>query len=320
MVRDFYETLGVTRSATEDEIKRAYRKLAKQYHPDRNPDDAASEAKFKEVQEAHQTLGDPKKRAEYDQFGAAGVGQWQTGPQGQRVYQWAGGSSVGADDLEDLFSAFGGGGQHASIFDQFFGGSGGRRSAPPRPQRGRDEEREVSLSFEQAVHGATLTVRLGGAGGPQELEVKIPPGVSHGQKIRVAGRIPGRHNSPPGDLLLRCTVRPHAYFTRRGDDIYIDVPVSVEEAVLGAKIEVPSLDGRLTVTLPAGTPSGAKMRLAGHGVRKHGSDQRGDEYVVIRIVPPKTLSDEQRRLFERIREQHAFDPRIGSPWNSRSAK
>ena len=220
--RDYYEVLGVSRSATEAEIKRAYRSLAKKHHPDRNPGDASAEAKFKEVQRAYSTLSDPQKRAEYDQFGEAGVGQWRTTPQGQKVYQWGGGSTVGAEDLEDLFSAFGGE-EAPSVFEQFFGGSARRRGRRAPARRAQDEVRDITLSFDQAVHGATISMQLtsGSDSRPQTLEVKIPPGIAEGQKIRLKGRVPGFNGGPPGDLLLRCTIAPHPYFTRSGADIYV---------------------------------------------------------------------------------------------------
>jgi DnaJ-class molecular chaperone len=312
----------VKRDAKVDEIKRAYRKLAKQYHPDRNPGNAAAEAKFKEVQEAYTTLVDPEKRAQYDQFGAAGVGRWQTTPQGQRVYQWGGGSSVRVEDLEDLFSAFGGGGGHASVFDQFFGGGGRRHGrAAPRPQRPPDEERTVTLTFDQAIHGTSLSLQLtsGVDRKVQTLEVKIPPGVEEGQKIRVRGRVPGVQGGPAGDLILRCSIQPHPYFTRKGADVYVDVPVSVAEAALGAKIEVPAVDGRAVVTIPPGTQGGAKLRLAGRGVKVAGKNERGDQYVVIRIATPKTLTDEQRRLYEELRNADDQDPREQCAWSAEAS-
>jgi DnaJ-class molecular chaperone len=315
--RDYYEILGVSRSASPDEIKRAYRAAAKKYHPDRNPDNAAAEQKFKDVQQAYSVLRDPKKRADYDQFGEAGVGSWSTDPRGQRVYQWGGGSAVNIDDLEDLMSAFGGG-QRASVFEEIFGGGRKRgRTRRPTPQRGADEEKRITLSFEQAIHGATVSIKLrsGHDGRTESLEVKIPPGVEDGKKIRLKGKgHPGLNGGPPGDLLLMCSVKAHPFFTRRGSDIYLDVPVTVTEAAMGARIEVPSLDGWATVTLPAGTSSGARLRLKGHGVKQAGSQGRGDLYIVIGIVPPKTLTDEQRSLFEQLRACESADPRAKCNW------
>ncbi len=321
--RDYYEILGVKREATPDEIKRAYRALAKQYHPDRNPEDSTAEAKFKEVQQAYATLSDAKKRQEYDHFGAAGVGEWRSGPQGQRVYQWGGGSTINAEELEELLSAFGsGGGERPSIFEQFFGGSqrrsrsgrAGSRAAPP--QRGRDEERPVELTFDQAVHGAVVTVRLhsSGNGRTETLDVKIPAGVEDGQRIRLKGKAhAGAGGGEAGDLYLVCRIRPHSYFRRQGADIYLDVPVSVVEAALGARIEVPTLDGPTVVTLPPGTPSETKLRLKGKGVSR-GAGERGDQLVVIRIVPPRTLTAEQRELWEKLRAADTTDPRHACGW------
>ncbi len=316
--RDYYTILEVNRSATPEQIKRAYRGKAKEYHPDRNPGDASAEARFKEVQQAHNVLSDPEKRAQYDQFGKAGVGQWAPGHGGQRVYHWGTQSSIDADDLEDLLSAFGGGrSRGASVFEQIFGGGRRGRVAPPSIKRGEDEEHRVTLTFEQAINGTTvaLQVRSPRSSRGETIEVKIPPGVEEGQKIRVKGKgRPGHGGGPPGDLFLICCTVPHAYFRRQGPDIYVDVPVSVTEAALGGKVEVPTLDGRATVTLPPGTPGGAKLRLRGRGVAQRGRSQRGDQYVVINIVPPRALTDEQRATFEKLREQDQSDPRAQCPW------
>ncbi len=315
--RDFYEVLGVSRTAGPEEIKRAYRRLAKQYHPDRNPGNAKAEAQFKEVQNAYDTLGDAQKREKYDRFGDVGVGQWHTSPRGQRVYQWGGGSAVSGDDLQDLFSVFGGGNERATIFDQFFGKSGGGAKRSRGRGRAPDEEHEITLTFEQAVHGAAISLQLSGGhnGSAQQLEVKIPPGVTDGQKLRLKGRVPGTGGEAAGDLWLRCRVLPHPYFTRDGADVAVEVPVSVTEAVLGAKVEVPTLEGRVIVTLPPGTPSGAKLRLRGRGLKRMRRQERGDQYVMVRVVPAATLSSEQQRLFEQLHGLDTSDVRGACPWN-----
>jgi DnaJ-class molecular chaperone len=314
--RNLYEVLGVKQSASQDEIKRAYRRLAKEYHPDRNPNDASAEGKFKEVQQAYEILGNAEKRADYDRFGEAGVGEWATGPQGQRVYQWGGGSSINMDDLEELMSAFGGGGgPRASVFEQIFGGPRGRRAAP---QRGADEAGSVSLSFRQAFDGAIVTVQLSkrGDGRNETLDVKIPAGVEDGQKIRIAGRgHTGRHGGPAGDFYLVCRVQRHPYFTRHGADIHLDVPISVCESALGAKIDVPTMGGPVTLSVPEGTASGRKLRLKGRGFPKRGGSERGDQYAIIRVVPSESLTEEQRRLYEKLRDLERHDPRAACKWD-----
>lgn len=314
MGRDFYKTLGVDRSASADQIKRAYRRLTKKYHPDRNPDDPSAEQKFKEVQEAYSVLGDAQKRSDYDRFGDAAVGHWDTDPGGQRVYTWGSGAQVPFDDLEDLFSAFGGG---ASVFRDFPGRgrrAPGRRKAPPA--RGQDVERAVNLSFDQAVKGTTVEMDVAriGPGGRETLDVRIPPGVRDGQRIRLKGKgRPGANGGPAGDLYLACSVRPHAYFRREGQDIYLDVAVSITEAALGTKIEVPTLSGPVEMTIPPGTPGGSKLRLRGRGIAG-GDGSPGDQYVVVRIVPPKSLTDEQKELLKRLGESLAENPRRDVPW------
>ena len=314
---DFYGVLGVSRSASSDEVKRAYRVRAKRYHPDRNPGDASAEQKFKDVQAAYDVLSDAEKRAEYDRFGSAGVGQWATDPRGQRVYQWGGESAINAEDLEDLFSAFGSeGGSRASVFDQFFGGGRGRPSVS-RARRGQDQEHRVSLAFDQAIHGTTtrLEMRSADDGSRETIEVRIPPGVRDGQRIRIKGKGPrGVGGGPPGDLYLVCSVGAHPYFRRDGSDVSVDVPVSVLEATLGAKLEVPTLDGTATLTLPPGTPSGTKLRLKGRGVRAHGRADRGDQYVIVKIVPPTDLTDAALALFEKLRDEDRTDPRADCGW------
>ncbi|MHC5108768.1 MAG: DnaJ C-terminal domain-containing protein [Planctomycetota bacterium] len=322
-VRDYYEVLGVSRSADVKEIKKAYKILAKKYHPDTNQD-ADAETRFKEVQEAYDVLRDPEKRAEYDQFGKAGVGSFQTRPGGQRVYQWGGGSTVNVDDLEDLMSAFGSGdNRHASIFDDLFGGfgrrqQGARRRPPPtQSEPGENEQSEVHLTFEQAFHGTSLTVtrRAPGNGQGETLDVKIPPGVADGQKIRLKGKgKPGRHGGAQGDLIIICRVGPHEYFQREGSNLLVDVPVTLSEAALGAKIEVPTLEGNVVLTLPPSTRSGSKLRLAGKGLRQQGKPDRGDLYIVVQIVPPADLSDREKDLLQELMSLEKGSVRAECPW------
>ncbi len=303
---DFYETLGVPRTASADEIKRAYRRLAKQYHPDRNPNDPGAEAKFKKVQEAYSVLGDAKKREDYDRYGRAG--QVRTDPGGRQVYTWGDGHAVNVEDLEDLFSAFGGGQERpASIFDQVFGGGNRRasrgRGRPTRPQAGADINHDAPLSFEQAVRGTTLQFVVTRPDGRAEsIDVRVPPGVVDGQRIRLRGRgEPGAGGGPAGDLYLTCRVAPHPSFSREGNDLIVTAPVTITEAVLGAKVDVPTLDGSVSVTVPPGTSSGTKLRIRGQGVPAGRDAARGDLLVVIKIVAPKSLTPEQRELFETLR-------------------
>jgi len=280
------------------------------------------------VQRAYDVLRDPKKREQYDQFGEVGVGEVHTDPRGQRVYEWGGGSSVRVDDLEEILNAFGGMGGGRSPFDDIFGqfrsGRGRvRRGQAAAPAAGAHEEHRVELSFDQAVHGASLnvTLRSGANGQSETLTVKIPPGVEDGQKIRLKGRgQPGRHGGRAGDLYLVCSVKPHAWFRRKGADVYVDVPVSMAEAALGAKIEVPTVDGPATVTLPPGTASDAKLRLAGKGIRKGDGGDRGDHYVVIKIVPPKRMDTELQELFGKLQELDPSDPRAQCPWKKTTSR
>lgn len=324
--RDYYEVLGVSRSATPEQIKRAYRELSKKYHPDRNPDDGAAETRFKEVQQAYDVLKDPAKRSEYDRFGDVAVGSYKTGPQGEQVYTWGGGSTVNVEDLADLFSTFGFGDTRAgaeaspSIFEQILGGRGRRRgTAPPRaePQRGADAEKTLRLTFRQAVEGAAVTVRLrsGSDQRTETLEVRIPPGVADGQRIRLEGKgHPGVAGGGPGDMFIICQVEPHPFFRREGADLHLDLPVTLSEAVLGAKIDVPTLEGAATVNIPPGTASHARLRLRGKGGPSRTGSDRGDLYITIQIVPPRQPTDAQRQLMERFRDTGEGSPRSGSAW------
>ena len=289
--RDYYEVLGVSRTASADEIKKAHRKLARQYHPDMqaNKNNKQAEENFKEVQEAYDVLSDPTKRQSYDQFGHAGVGAGPppgggNGSPFDEAFRragaaggggrsgWRAGPNVTVEDFDP--NDFSNSGDFSSIFDQLFGGRGGaaraagragpRGRARPEPQRGADVEHPVTLTFEQAARGVTLPLQISRDGKLETIDVKIPAGVKDGSKIRIRGR--GQQGGgEPGDLFIITQVRPHAYFRREGLDILLDLPLSLYEALLGTKVSVPTLDGPVTLTVPAGTGSGAKLRDQGPG-------------------------------------------------------
>lgn len=330
--RDYYQVLGVSRAASADEIKRAYRKLAKQFHPDRNPNDKSAETRFKEVQTAYDVLGDAEKRRQYDTYGRAsqtrgpgGAHEWRSGAGGDRVYTWRTGEGpdVPVENIEDLFQTFAGGGRQGgmgSIFEEFISGARRRgsrqRSRSPGEGPGPDEramEYPVDLTFDQAVKGATIDIRVSYSDGhpPETIGVKIPPGVAEGQRIRIRGKGSHHHGGRRGDLFILCKIQPHPYFRRSNNDIYLDLPVSLTEAALGARIEIPTLEGRTILTVPAGTASGAKLRLKGQGVQPPGGKARGDLYAVVRIVPPTQLSTQQKELLEKFRATGETPPRSG---------
>ena len=302
---DYYKTLGVSKSASDDEIRKAYRKLAKQYHPDRNPDDASAAEKFKEIGEAYSVLSDKEKRAQYDRFGKAfqHAGGAAGGPGG-----WPGGGA-GPIDLGDLF------GGELDLGD-IFGGGGGRRrqTRQPRPSAGQNIEMEAEIPFHMAAEGGSYGVPIRRPDGSTErISVKIPAGVQDGAKIRLSGQgHPGQFGGPAGDILLKLKISPHPYFRREGNNLLIDVPISPAEAVLGAKVEVPTLAGeRVTLTIPPGTSSGGKLRMSGLGVTDRKTGTKGDQLVVVKIVVPKNADDETRKLYAQLRDLNTHQPREG---------
>jgi DnaJ-class molecular chaperone len=323
--RDYYEVLGVKRGASADEIRSAYRKLARKYHPDANKAPGAA-AKFNEATEAYDALSDAEKRKAYDRYGHAGPGAGfgagypgagQAGRGGQGAgfdfseFFGGGGGRGGASgfagmSLDDILQALGGGAQRRT-----------RRREPRAPQRGGDSQTHLSLDFLQAVRGTSTRIRIlrqapDGSTQEETIEVKIPPGVKDGSKIRVRGKgVLG--SGSPGDLYIIVDVRPHEYFRREGDDIYVSVPISITEAALGAKVDVPTLDGTSTVTVPPGTGSGRKLRLRGKGAHG-GQAQPGDLYVVIQIVPPPSLGEREKQLLTELHGLLAHDPRVNCPW------
>jgi DnaJ-class molecular chaperone len=332
--RDYYEVLEVSRGASPDQIKTAYRRLAKKYHPDRNRGDKTAESRFKEVQEAYEVLSDPAKRRVYDQHGHAGVhgngpagpqaGGWRSAGRGpSRAHTWSSGGEVPIENLEDLFTVFGGmGDQGGSSFEEIFGrgrrGRGGRRTRGPAAptQPGEDIEHEMPISFDESVHGGERQLQFTSPDGHvQTMTVRIPKGVRDGQRIRVRGK--GQMSAtggPAGDLFIVCRIQPHPVFRRLGDDVYINLPLTVSEATLGTRVEIPTLDGRTVLKVPPGTPSGARLRLKDRGVQPPGDKPRGHQYAVVQIVPPKNLTAAQTRLLEEFRALGEGAPRADLPW------
>lgn len=307
--KDPYDILGVARNAAPDEIKRTYRRLAKQYHPDRNPGNKDAEKKFKEVQAAYEVLGDPQRRAQYDQFGAGG-------PRPD-FHSW---TTPDAPSFEGFDFDFGATGDLSSIFEQFFrrpAPRGRSRRATQAPaSRGADLEHTVDLSFEEAVRGTSREIRLAASGreaNSERIAFRIPAGVTDGQRIRVKGK---GHEGPGGrgDLMIRCRVIPHPYFRRDGDDILLDLPLSLAEACRGAKIEIPTLDGITRLTVPPGTSGGTRLRLRGKGVRGQRSATPGDMYVITRVVVPKELSPHAAKLMDELADELKQTPREKLGW------
>jgi DnaJ-class molecular chaperone len=307
--QDYYSVLGMRRDASDKEIKQAYRRLARQYHPDVNPGDAAAEQKFKEISEAYSVLSNPDSRKKYDRFGH------QAFATGFDPFASGGGFAGGyTDNLKDFFGGRGSFEGLGSIFEELWGG--GRQRTQQAPVSGPDLEHTVEVSFEEAMRGTTAPVQLlRRDGGIERLHVKIPPGVDTGSKVRVAGKgETGRYSGPPGDLYIVIRVRPHAYFARQGNDILCEVPVTLPEALLGAKIEVPTIDGKATMTLPAGTQNGRRFRLRGKGAPALQGGGRGDHYVTVHVVLPEKLDARSRELLEEFAAQNPQQPRASMRW------
>lgn len=340
--RDYYEVLGIGKGASADELKKAYRKLARKYHPDLNKNDPQTEAKFKEVQEAYDTLTDPKKKSSYDQYGHAGVDSEAAaraaaaaaaaghGSGGFRYStQTPGGATVdfGNVDLSDLFEQMSGqgrrrgakrGGRRGPMGGGMGGGGFGgfEDLAPEQAPAGNDLQHEITLSFLDAVKGTTLDLRLNQAdgSGSQTISVKIPAGVDEGSKIRVRGKgHVSQYGGEPGDLIITTRINPHAYFQRQGNDILLDLPISVGEAANGVTVSVPTLDGPVELRVPAGIGSGKKLRVKGRGILQRDGN-RGDQYCRIVIqVPPDLTAEEKAQLLE-MEKAHQFNARKNVGW------
>lgn len=306
---DYYEALGVPRTATAEEIRKAHKKLSRKYHPDVNKEAGASE-KFNQVQEAFDVLGDKEKRKQYDQFGGAFPGGGG-GPRGQ-PFPWgaAGGRGQAPVDFGDLF---GGQVDLESLLGGAFRGGGargaGRRGASP----GENFETEIEVPFHMAVDGGKYELSLQREGKTERLTVKIPAGVDNGSVVRLSGQgHPGFGGGPAGDLLVRIRVGPHPFFRREGTNLLVDVPVTITEAALGAKVDVPTLsEGTVVVTIPPGTSSGAKLRLRGKGAPDLSTKKRGDQFVVVKIVAPQNVNERAERLLRELADAAPQTPRAG---------
>ncbi|MBC7468452.1 MAG: DnaJ domain-containing protein [Ramlibacter sp.] len=296
--KDYYEALGVPRDAELDQIKKAYRKLARQHHPDVSKA-GGSEARFKEAAEAYATLKDPEKRKAYDELGRRPAGQEFSPPPQWEQHFGARDGGFGDIDMEELLASLGRGRP----------GTASHRAA--RPTAGRDYETTVSLSLEDAHRGSTVNLEVGEGDAGRTLEVTIPPGVSDGQKLRLKGKGgKGRNGGEDGDIYLHLTLAPHPVFRADGHDLYFDLLLAPWEAALGAELEVPTLDGAVVLTVPPGTRSGRKLRLRGRGLTS-GRSGRGDLYAVAVIDVPATLSEQERDLFGQLAKASNFNPRAG---------
>ncbi len=379
--KDYYEILGIKRDAKPEEIKKAYRRLARKYHPDVNPGDKASEERFKLTTEAHDVLSDPKKRKVYDRFGeysenladaharGATPGSGRGGPAGFDFtgFDWGSAAPPGGS---------GGSSSFRDIFADLFGGTGKDKEPPrPQPQRGTDIEMPLSLSFEEAIQGLTTNITVnrseqcsrcngaGDIGGPvvvcqtckgsgqvqraggrlrfsqecpdcagsgrrrtpcslckgkgttpktENVKVRIPAGVDTGSRVRIPGKGQGgRMGAPPGDLNINTNVGPHKYFTRKGDNIYVTVPITVPEAALGAKIEVPTVEGKAQLRIAPGTQSGQRFRLRQRGAPSlRDPNARGDQFVDVQIALPKVISEETKELLRQYAKMNSENPRV----------
>lgn len=297
--KDYYAILGVGRDASEKEIKAAYRKLARKHHPDVNPGDSAAEEKFKEISEAYEVLSDNDKRTKYDQYGQywEQAGQPGTGPGPGPMWDTFTFDYGGMGEQGD--ADYGGHG-FSDFFDMLFGRqAGSQRSAGSRqpPPKGENIEAEMEVSLEDAFHGAKRSLTLNG----RKLDVTIPKGVKDSQKIRLAGQ--GQQGpAGKGDLLIKINIRPHPVYERRGDDLYVDVPVDYLVGALGGEVQVPTLTGRVTMKVPAATSGGRVFRLPGQGMSKLKESGRGNLFAKVRLTIPEVITEKERALLEQLRQ------------------
>lgn len=296
-MRDPYTVLGVGKNASQDDIKKAYRKLAKDLHPDRHPDDSSAADRFKEVSAAYNLLGDVEQRARYD--------RGEIGPDGQeRATRTQYRTYTGPEGADEHFGGFHGGG--ARGFEDIFGDIFTNFRAGRQQARGRDRKYSLDVSFLEAARGASRRLTLPGG---KTLDVRIPAGLVDGQQIRLKGQGEAPPGGTPGDALIEVSVKPHPLYTRKGDDIHIELPISLTEAVLGAKIKAPTIHGDVTVTVPEGSNTGRTLRLKGKGIDNRKSGGPGDQYVRLKIVLPDGKDPELQDFVRKWSRGESFDAR-----------
>lgn len=314
--KDYYAVLGVDKKATQDEISKAFRKLAKKYHPDKNPGNKEAEDKFKEISEANEVLSDPEKRKKYDQIGAnwnayqnAGGAQGAGGGDWFRQYNWTGqsgadsGHGYGSGNFGDMFGDLGG---FSDFFQAFMGGAFGggtaqKKSSRTQPRKGSDYEGVLSISLEEAIHGTERQFTIDG----RTIKVKIQPGMEEGKKLRLKNQgAESRYGGEKGDLYLTIKYEKHPFFEKKDDDLYYPLDVDLYTAILGGKKEIRTIDGkRINVKIPPESNNDTLLRISGMGMKKSGSSsERGDMFVQIKIIIPKNLSEKEKQLFKQLAE------------------
>ena len=311
--KDFYQLLGVTKSSSADEIKKAYRKLAMQYHPDKNPGNKAAEEKFKEVSEAYEVLSDPEKKKSYDQFGHAGMGgnPFGGGP-GGNPFGRGGGNPFGGADINDLFG---------DMFGDVFGGGAGRRSNPfgasggrARQQKGSDLRYTLSITLEEAAAGCEKIIsfmrQVGSKEEAAKLSVSVPAGVKDGQRLKLSEEGDKPSSGPAGDLYVIIALQEHLLFKREENDVILDLPVKYTDAILGAEVEIPTLTGKAQIKIPAGIYSGQVLRLKGKGFTKIGALGSGDMLVRLIIDTPQKINTRQKEIIEELHKYSDETPLV----------
>lgn len=297
--KDYYKVLGVTKTATQDEIKKAYRKLAIKYHPDKNKGNKQAEEKFKEIAEANDVLSDPEKRRKYDELGSnwnqyQNYSQPSTGSYSRRNYQ----DGANVDGFSDSFNdLFGRGGGFSDFFNMFFGGRD-EDTFTQQPQKGTNLQARLHITLEEAFKGTRKIIDLG----DEKIRINIKPGIQHEQKLKIKGKgKKGVRNSVPGDLFVVIHVDTHSVFTRKGNDLYCRMPLSITTAVLGGKLEVPTLAGHVTMTIPPETENGKTFRLKAMGMPEYDNpDSKGDQYLTVYIAVPKNITPAEKELYKKL--------------------